>query len=253
VSFLVDTDTCSAHLKNPGIVTNRFLQYSGRLHVTAITLGELYTWTLRAKAPPKKLQSLLDLLKRRDGSGRGWGCCPEVRRSASGTPRLRTAHARHGSAHCGHGPRPRTDARDPQHTRLRTHPRPDLGGLVDTVATYGLRGGPNDFGLRVRRRAVRSKRRNSWAGESGPSREKSRAASQVYPDDDGGDLRRATFFDNWEKAAGGRPSAPGRRATNEVQRGSGAERTESRPRPERSERRRAERAQVTVDGRKPSA
>jgi tRNA(fMet)-specific endonuclease VapC len=62
VSFLVDTDICSAHLKNVGIVTNRFLQYTGRLQISAITLGELYTWALRASASPKRLQSLLDLL-----------------------------------------------------------------------------------------------------------------------------------------------------------------------------------------------
>jgi tRNA(fMet)-specific endonuclease VapC len=62
VSFLVDTDICSAHLKNVGIVTNRFLQYTGQLKISVITLGELYTWALRAKASPKRLQSLLELL-----------------------------------------------------------------------------------------------------------------------------------------------------------------------------------------------
>jgi predicted nucleic acid-binding protein len=62
VSFLVDTDICSAHLKNVRIVTNRFLQYTGRLKISVITLGELYTWALRAKASPKRLQSLLELL-----------------------------------------------------------------------------------------------------------------------------------------------------------------------------------------------
>jgi len=62
VSFLIDTDTCSAHLKQKGSVTSRFLQYSGRLNVSAITVGELYTWALRANAPPQRLQSLLDLL-----------------------------------------------------------------------------------------------------------------------------------------------------------------------------------------------
>jgi tRNA(fMet)-specific endonuclease VapC len=62
VSFLVDTDTCSAHLKQKGPVTSRFLQYAGRLHVSAVTVGELYTWALRANAPPQRLQSLLDLL-----------------------------------------------------------------------------------------------------------------------------------------------------------------------------------------------
>jgi len=62
VSFLLDTDTCSAHLKNVAIVTSRFLQYTGRLHMSVITLGELYAWALRAKAPPRRKQSLLDLL-----------------------------------------------------------------------------------------------------------------------------------------------------------------------------------------------
>lgn len=62
MSFLIDTDTCSAHLKEKGAVTNRFLQYTGRLHVSVITVGELFTWVLRAKASPKRLQSLLELL-----------------------------------------------------------------------------------------------------------------------------------------------------------------------------------------------
>jgi tRNA(fMet)-specific endonuclease VapC len=62
VSFLVDTDTCSAHLKQQGPVTNRFLQYTGRLHISAVTVGELFTWALRTNAPPQRLQSLLDFL-----------------------------------------------------------------------------------------------------------------------------------------------------------------------------------------------
>jgi tRNA(fMet)-specific endonuclease VapC len=62
MSFLIDTDTCSAHLKAHGRVTNRFLQYTGRLWISSVTLGELYTWALRAKASPKRLQSVLDLL-----------------------------------------------------------------------------------------------------------------------------------------------------------------------------------------------
>jgi len=40
----------------------RFMQYRGQLHVSAITVGELFTWALRAKAPLKRLQTLLDLL-----------------------------------------------------------------------------------------------------------------------------------------------------------------------------------------------
>jgi predicted nucleic acid-binding protein len=61
MSFLLDTDTCSAHLKS-GALTHRLIQYAGRLHISAITLAELYTWALRAKVAPRRLQGVLDLL-----------------------------------------------------------------------------------------------------------------------------------------------------------------------------------------------
>lgn len=62
MSFLLDTDTCSAYLKGHRAVANRFLQYTGGLHMSVITLGELYTWALRAKALPTRLRALDDLL-----------------------------------------------------------------------------------------------------------------------------------------------------------------------------------------------
>ncbi len=62
MSFLIDSDICSAHLKLRGPVTSRFLQYTGRLYISAVTVGELFAWALRAKAPPQRLQSLHDLL-----------------------------------------------------------------------------------------------------------------------------------------------------------------------------------------------
>jgi tRNA(fMet)-specific endonuclease VapC len=62
MSFLLDTDTCSAHLKVPGHLTGRFLQYMGRLHVSTITMSELYDWALRAHASPKRLLGVNDLL-----------------------------------------------------------------------------------------------------------------------------------------------------------------------------------------------
>ena len=72
MSFLLDTDTCSAHLRQKGKLASRFLQYAGRLHVSVVTVGELYTWALRANAPPQRLQSLLDLLNDVVGrAGRG--------------------------------------------------------------------------------------------------------------------------------------------------------------------------------------
>jgi predicted nucleic acid-binding protein len=61
MSFILDTDTCSAHLKS-GALTHRLVQHSGRLYMSTTTLAELYTWALRANAPPRRLQGLLDLL-----------------------------------------------------------------------------------------------------------------------------------------------------------------------------------------------
>jgi len=63
LSFLLDTDICSAYLKGNHSIWQRFLQYSGRLHVSVITVGELYTWGRRASAPPKRIQALSDLFE----------------------------------------------------------------------------------------------------------------------------------------------------------------------------------------------
>src|SRR5579862_148140 len=62
MSFLLDTDICSAYLKNQRQVTNRFLQYTGGLHISTVTLGELYTWASRAKAPAGRLLDVEALL-----------------------------------------------------------------------------------------------------------------------------------------------------------------------------------------------
>ncbi len=62
MSFLIDTDICSANIKAPGLLTGRFLQYMGRLHVFAITVSELYDWALRALASPRRLLGVGDLL-----------------------------------------------------------------------------------------------------------------------------------------------------------------------------------------------
>lgn len=63
MSFLLDTDICSAYLKHGASVSNRFLQYTGGLHISTITLGELHAWAMRAAAPPKRLEGLHDMLQ----------------------------------------------------------------------------------------------------------------------------------------------------------------------------------------------
>jgi tRNA(fMet)-specific endonuclease VapC len=44
MNFLLDTDTCSAHLKRPAGLMHRFVQHSGGLCISTIVLAELYTW-----------------------------------------------------------------------------------------------------------------------------------------------------------------------------------------------------------------
>jgi tRNA(fMet)-specific endonuclease VapC len=62
MSFLLDTDICSAYLKGNRPIGTRFEQYNGRLSVSAIVASELFTWVMRAKASPAKLQGLMDFL-----------------------------------------------------------------------------------------------------------------------------------------------------------------------------------------------
>jgi tRNA(fMet)-specific endonuclease VapC len=62
MSFLIDTDTSSAHLKNHPRVVKRVMMHFGSLYVSAITVGELMVWAKRAKAPPNRLQLVEDFL-----------------------------------------------------------------------------------------------------------------------------------------------------------------------------------------------
>lgn len=59
MSYLLDTNICSAHLKRPSGLIHRFVQHSGRLHISTIVLGELYAWAFRRPNP----QSLIDRIE----------------------------------------------------------------------------------------------------------------------------------------------------------------------------------------------
>ena len=52
MSFALDTDICSAYLKNDPNVVNKVMLHFGGLSVSVVTVGELLTWALRAKARP---------------------------------------------------------------------------------------------------------------------------------------------------------------------------------------------------------
>ncbi len=62
MSFLLDTDICSAYVKGDRTVFGRFLQHLGQLHISVATLGELWTWCLRGNAPARRMTGLANLL-----------------------------------------------------------------------------------------------------------------------------------------------------------------------------------------------
>jgi tRNA(fMet)-specific endonuclease VapC len=47
LSYLLDTDICSFHLRKKADLFHRLIQHSGRLFISTISLGELYTWAFR--------------------------------------------------------------------------------------------------------------------------------------------------------------------------------------------------------------
>jgi tRNA(fMet)-specific endonuclease VapC len=51
MSYLLDTNICSAHLKRPAGLVHRFIQHSGRLFIPTPVLGELYTWAYHRSNP----------------------------------------------------------------------------------------------------------------------------------------------------------------------------------------------------------
>jgi tRNA(fMet)-specific endonuclease VapC len=64
MSFLLDTNICSAHLKRPSGLIHRFVEHGGGLFIPTIVLAELYTWAYRKRNAAKVLavidQDLLD-------------------------------------------------------------------------------------------------------------------------------------------------------------------------------------------------
>lgn len=62
MSFLLDTDTCSAHFRRPGGVAHRFMQHTGRLSISSVTLGELYAGAYHRSDPQPLLDKIAELL-----------------------------------------------------------------------------------------------------------------------------------------------------------------------------------------------
>ena len=61
MSFLLDTNICSAHMRRPAGLMHRFVQHGGQLHLSAIALAELYAGAHMLPDPAKRLAEMEDL------------------------------------------------------------------------------------------------------------------------------------------------------------------------------------------------
>ena len=62
MSFLLDTNILSAHLRRPSGLAHRFFQHSGRLSTASVVLGELFVWAYNRSDPTKVLNAIDELL-----------------------------------------------------------------------------------------------------------------------------------------------------------------------------------------------
>ncbi len=63
MSFLLDTNILSAHIRRPSGLAHRFFQHSGRLYTSSLCLGELYVWAYRRPDPGPMIASIEKLLQ----------------------------------------------------------------------------------------------------------------------------------------------------------------------------------------------
>jgi tRNA(fMet)-specific endonuclease VapC len=62
MSFLLDTNILSEHLRRPSGLAHRFFQYSGRLYTSSVALAELFVWAHNRPDPTKVLSAIDELL-----------------------------------------------------------------------------------------------------------------------------------------------------------------------------------------------
>ena len=65
MSFLLDTNILSAHLRRPAGLAHRFFQHSGRLYTSGVSLAELYDWVNGRRDPDPLRASVQKLLSSR--------------------------------------------------------------------------------------------------------------------------------------------------------------------------------------------
>jgi tRNA(fMet)-specific endonuclease VapC len=63
MSYLLDTNVCSAHLRRPAGLQHRFIQHSGRLFTSSVVVAELYVWAYLRDDPTRLLSAIKQLLR----------------------------------------------------------------------------------------------------------------------------------------------------------------------------------------------
>jgi tRNA(fMet)-specific endonuclease VapC len=55
MSYLLDTDICSHHLKRGHALLHRFNQFGGRLYLSTVSLAELHVWSYRRNSAKHRI------------------------------------------------------------------------------------------------------------------------------------------------------------------------------------------------------
>jgi tRNA(fMet)-specific endonuclease VapC len=63
MNFVLDTDICSAHMRRPAKLAHRFIQYTGQLAMSSVTLAELYAGAYKHSQVNRLLALVTDLLQ----------------------------------------------------------------------------------------------------------------------------------------------------------------------------------------------
>ena len=63
MNFLLDTDICSAHMRRPAKLAHRFIQHTGQLAISSVTLAELYAGAYKHSQVSRLLDLITDLLQ----------------------------------------------------------------------------------------------------------------------------------------------------------------------------------------------
>jgi tRNA(fMet)-specific endonuclease VapC len=61
MNFLLDTDTCSAHMRRPARLAHRFVQHIGQLAISSVTLAELFAGAYKHSQVNRLLVLIADL------------------------------------------------------------------------------------------------------------------------------------------------------------------------------------------------